>query len=269
MLDVHARGPVIAAFTDREGGVAPAPYASLTLARPAAPVEQVAGADWPAVVGENLHRVSSALAEAAGLPEAPPRLALMHQVHGSDVAVVDEAYATLDTPGPDELPHVDALVTTRRDVALVVRVADCVPVLLADADAGVVAAVHAGRAGVQADVVGAALDAMADLGADPGAGRMQGWIGPSICGACYEVPDDMADEVAAAAPAARTTTRAGTAGLDLPAAVEQRLIDRGVRVAHRSPRCTLETPSLFSHRRDAAASGRAAGVIWLPERSAS
>lgn len=262
MLDIHASGPVVAAFTDRAGGVAPEPYASLTLARPAAPVEGAAAADWPGLVRENLRRVSSALAEAAGLPDRPPHLALMHQVHGADVAVVDEAYAALDRPGPEDLPHVDALVTTRRDVALVVRVADCVPVLLADVDGGVAAAVHAGRAGVAADVVGAALDVMADLGAQ----QVQAWIGPSICGACYEVPADMADAVAAAAPAARSTTRDGTPGLDLPAAVEQRLVQRGARVEHRSPLCTLEQPTLFSHRRDAAASGRAAGVVWLPDR---
>ncbi|QWC85611.1 peptidoglycan editing factor PgeF [Nocardioidaceae bacterium] len=261
MLDVHTRTPVLAAFTDRDGGVAPAPYASLTLARPTAPVAESAGVDWASVLTANLTRVATSLAEEAGAPGAP-RLAFMHQVHGAEVAVVDADYPTrapLDSPGPEGLPHVDALVTTRTDVALVVRVADCVPVLLADAEAGVVAAVHAGRAGVQADVLGAALDVMTALGA----GQVQAWVGPSICGACYEVPAAMAEEVATVAPAARATTRAGTPGLDLPAAVEARLVERGVGIAHRSTRCTLEDETLFSHRRDAAASGRFAGIVWL------
>ena len=268
MLDIHSRTPVLAAFTGRDGGVAPEPYASLTLARPVAPVDSAADVDWPSVLRENIRRVATALPQSAGIDRAAPRLAFMHQVHGADVAVVDDGYSTrapFDSAGPDGLPHVDALVTARADVALVVRVADCVPVLLADPAAGVAAAVHAGRAGVEADVVGSALDVMADLGGH----EVIGWIGPSICGACYEVPQQMADEVAAVAPAARSSTRQGTAGLDLPAAVEARLRERGVRVEHRSRRCTLEDPALFSHRRDAASSGRAAGVIWLSGEAAS
>ena len=181
-------------------------------------------------------------------------LAVVRQVHGVEVAVVT---------GADQLDAVaarsaDALLTTAPGVGLAVRVADCVPVLLADAAAGVVAAAHAGRVGLAAGVLQATVAAMRAHGAS----SITGWIGPHICGRCYEVPDAMAAEVDAAVPGTRSTTSWGTPALDLGAGAAGVLAGLGVQSVTVGG-CTLEQPSLHSHRRDAAASGRQAGIIWL------
>lgn len=152
----------------------------------------------------------------------------------------------------------DGLVTDEAGVVLLVRAADCVPVLLADADAGVLGAAHAGRPGVAAAVVPHTVEAMRDLGAR----AITAWIGPHVCGACYEVPVDLQDEVAALVPATRATTSWGTPALDLGAGVRSQLDAAGVTVVDVSA-CTRESPDLFSYRRDGAASGRLAGLIRI------
>lgn len=224
------------ATTDRYGGVSAPPYAELNLG------DHVG--DAPDAVAENRRR----LAAAVGVP--PDRLVLMQQVHGRDVAVVAEPPATP--------PVADALVTTTEGLALAVLTADCVPVLLAARRSAAVGVVHAGRKGVAADVVGAAVAAMAALGARPS--RMVAVVGPAVCGPCYEVPADLADEVAAVAPAARATSRTGTPALDLRAAVVARLVAAGVVTVEVDPWCTVETAELFSHRREGV-TGRFAGVV--------
>ena len=181
-------------------------------------------------------------------------LAVVSQVHGTDVAVVgaDTDLAVLATRSAD------ALLTTRPGIGLAVRVADCVPVLFADAAAGVIAAAHAGRVGLADGVLQATVAAMRDAGA----AAITAWIGPHICGRCYEVPEAMATEVEQRVPGSRGTTDRGTPGLDLGAGALGVLTGLGVRV-HEVGRCTLQTPTLHSYRRDAAASGRQAGIIWL------
>jgi YfiH family protein len=139
-----------------------------------------------------------------------------------------------------------------------IRVADCVPVLLADVQAGVVGAAHAGRQGVALDIVGRTVERMRALGAD----RITAWVGPHVCGRCYEVPEQMRDEVAALVPATRAQTTWGTPSLDLGAGVLAQLGAAGVE-AVAVERCTLEDPALHSYRRDGAASGRIAGLVWL------
>jgi YfiH family protein len=184
---------------------------------------------------------------------APDDTVWMRQVHGGSVAVVDA-----DTPPAAELPEVDALVTAEPGRALVVQVADCVPVLLAGAD-GVVAAVHAGRRGVMAGVVPAALATMAELGAAPDTVRAV--LGPAIGGCCYEVPAELRARVAADHPAAAATTTWGTPSLDLPAAVAALLEDHGVAAIERVDACTHhDRGRWFSHRRDPS-SGRQIGVV--------
>jgi polyphenol oxidase len=182
------------------------------------------------------------------------RFARLNQVHGADVLLVDE-------PGPGPLadvPSADALVTGTADVGLMIRVADCVPVLLADPRAGVIAAVHAGRAGTRLDVVTRTVDRMRDQGAtDPVA-----WIGPHVCGGCYEVPEEMRATVSAVVPAAYSETTWGTPALDLGAGIRAQLDKAGV--SHQDVGgCTREDQRLHSHRRDAAAAGRMAGLIWM------
>ncbi|WP_285694289.1 peptidoglycan editing factor PgeF [Actinomadura sp. NBRC 104412] len=227
-----------AAFTSRTGGVSAAPFDSLNLGG--------AVGDDPEAVRENRARVETAL----GLP--PGRTVWMRQVHGADVRVVDEV--------PADTPEVDALVTTVPGLALAVLVADCAPVLLADPVARVVGAAHSGRPGTAAGVVPALVRRMVERGADPS--RIRAAIGPAVCGECYEVPEAMRDEVAAVVPAARATTRGGTPALDIRAGIAAQLAGEGVTDVRTDPRCTLETPGLFSYRRDGR-TGRFAGYVWL------
>lgn len=188
--------------------------------------------------------------------EAGVTFARLNQVHGDDVVeVVDPPPAGLR----DDVPVGDALVTDRRGVGLMVRVADCVPIIIAGpSPAGsVVGAVHAGRKGVALDVTTRAVERMRALGAT----ELTAWIGPHVCGSCYEVPAQMRDEIAAVVPETRATTSWGTPALDLGAGVEAQLARADVAVT-RVAGCTLHDAGLHSHRRDAQASGRIAGLVW-------
>lgn len=228
------------AFTDRWGGVSAAPYEELNLGG--------AVGDDPRAVGANRERAATSL----GLD--PGDVVWMNQVHGTDVAVVDGPWG--DAP----VPEVDAIVTTRRGLALAVLTADCVPVLLADPVAGIAAAAHAGRPGMIAGVVPAAVEAMTRLGADPA--RIVARTGPTVCGRCYEVPEEMRADVAAVEPAAHAETSWGTPAVDVAAGVHAQLTRLGVRDRERSPVCTRESPDHFSYRRDRT-TGRLAGYVWL------
>jgi YfiH family protein len=225
--------------TDRRGGRSVAPYDSFNLG------DHVG--DDPADVAANRGRVAREL----GVPE--DQLVWMSQVHGTGVTVVDG-------PQPGAVPDTDALVTATPGLVLAVLAADCVPVLLADPVARVVAAVHAGREGVRQGVVPAALAAMTRLGAQ--AGRVTALLGPAVCGACYEVPAAMQAGVARVAPAAAVRSRRGTPGLDLRAGLAQVLRGAGVAEVVHDPRCTVEDRRLFSHRREGV-TGRQAGLVWL------
>ena len=179
----------------------------------------------------------------------------VHQVHGNRVVAVDADTEPRALAGE----QADALVTTSRGIALAVRAADCLPVLFADAGAGVVGAAHAGRVGLGAGVLPATVEAMAALGATD----VTAWIGPHICGACYEVPAALQAEFGRDHPAAVARTSWGTPALDLGAAAAAQLDRAGCTVVRVDP-CTRETPTLHSYRRDGGGSGRQAGLVWLP-----
>ncbi|MEU9183524.1 peptidoglycan editing factor PgeF [Streptomyces sp. NPDC048484] len=228
------------AFTDRWGGVSAVPYEELNLGG--------AVGDDPGAVRTNRELAAKSL----GLD--PARVVWMNQVHGPDVAVVDEPWG--DRPAAE----VDAVVTARRGLALAVLTADCSPVLLADPVAGVVAAVHAGRPGMVAGVVPAAVGAMVELGAEPA--RIVARTGPAVCGRCYEVPDAMRAEVAAVEPGTYAETAWGTPAVDVTAGVHAQLERLGVRDREQSPVCTIESDDHFSYRRDGI-TGRLAGYVWL------
>src|SRR3712207_3490513 len=225
--------------TDRRGGRSVPPYDSFNLG--------VHVGDDPVAVAANRGRLARELGVAAD------RLVWMDQVHGTRVAVVDR-------PVDGPLAGTDAVVTRTPGLVLCVLVADCVPVLLADPAAGVVAGVHAGRDGVRTGVVPSALAAMARLGSRPA--DVTALLGPAVCGACYEVPPAMQAEVARLAPAAAVRTRRGTPGLDLQAGLAELLRGAGLGQVVHDPRCTAEDRFLFSHRRDGV-TGRQAGVTWL------
>lgn len=193
---------------------------------------------------------------------APRDAVFMEQVHGNAVATVDPA---TDGAGGDErtVAGVDGLVTRGADTALVVLVADCVPLLLA-VPGRAVGAVHAGRRGVAAGIVPRAVSTLVRA-ADAGAGDVTAVVGPAIGGCCYEVPDDVAAAVVAVAPSARTTTRRGTGSVDLPTAVDAQLRAAGVTRVVRAGRCTACDPTRsFSHRAavaGVASPGRQAAAI--------
>ncbi|MEU4995285.1 peptidoglycan editing factor PgeF [Streptomyces sp. NPDC021622] len=229
------------AFTDRWGGVSAVPYEELNLGG--------AGGDDPQAVRTNRDLAAKSL----GID--PARVVWMNQVHGNDVAVVDGPWGA-----GAEIPAVDAVVTARRGLALAVLTADCTPVLLADPVAKVAAAVHAGRPGMVAGVVPAAVEAMVGLGADPA--RIVARTGPAVCGRCYEVPEAMRADVAAAEPAAYAETSWGTPAVDVTAGVHAQLERLGVCDREQSPVCTLESGDHFSYRRDRT-TGRLAGYVWL------
>jgi YfiH family protein len=224
--------PVDLAFTDRYDGVSAVPFDSLNLA--------LVGDDDPAAVRHNLDLVLDDFAPGAVLAD-------MEQVHGADVVIAG---------GPRQ--QCDAVVSDREDVVLMVRVADCVPVLLADPATGVIGAAHAGRKGVALGVVGACVEQMGQLGAR----SISAWIGPHICGRCYEVPSELQQEVADLEPVTASTTSWGTPALDIGAGVMAQLERLGVQV-HDASGCTLESPNLYSHRRDGARAGRFAGLVRM------
>jgi YfiH family protein len=248
-------GPVEVAFTDRHGGVSHGPYASLNLSTGR-------GDDEPDGVDENLDIVSHAFARGHEDVENPfslpagtrlPRLMPMHQVHGAEVAVVDD-----ELLGRREVPVADGLVTALPGVVLLVRVADCVPVLLADVEAGVVGAAHAGRPGLVAGVVPRTVEAMHELGA----ARIRAWVGPHVCGRCYEVPEQLRSDVAAVVPESFAETSWGTPAVDIGAGVAAQLTALGVATRAAS-RCTREDDDLYSYRRQGRESGRLGGLVWM------
>lgn len=212
------------AFTTRHGGVSSPPFDSLNLGLH---------------VGDNpddVHRNRQIVEELYG-----PTV-YMNQTHSADVVEV-EFPCTVDG---------DAIFTRVPALTLAVQVADCIPLLL-EAETSV-AAVHVGRRGLVNGITDAVLERMSGE-------SVVAYIGPSICGTCYEVGDDIYREVVEIFPLAASTTPQGTRALDLAGALSAHLTLHGVAVV-RDQRCTVEDPALFSYRRDGK-TGRQVGVISL------
>lgn len=206
--------------------------------------------DDPAVVRAN----RAALERAVGRP-----VVYVNQVHSARVTVIEtREQLAAQQAAPDSS---DALVTNRADIALAMMVADCVPVVFADAVGGVVGAAHAGRRGLLDGVLDVTVETMCALGATKA--DIQAVVGPSVCGDCYEVPAEMREESVALVPEVAATTSWGTPALDLRAGAVAVLVRGGIPAANvqRFDACTMETPDLYSYRNDSA-TGRFAGVIW-------
>ncbi len=220
--------PVVWAATGRWGGVSAAPFDSLNLA-------DYVG-DEPRAVRENRSR----LVDALGMPGGQPAVA--GAVHGGQVAVVD---------GPGTVPGVDALVTRTPGVVILAMGADCVPIGIVGADGGTVAVAHCGWRGLVADVLGAAVASVRASGTDVSLVV----LGPAVCGSCYPVPTERADQVRrgtseAVGRAALATTPDGQPGVDVRRGLRARLAELGIVSVSEVGGCTVEDPGLFSYRRD-------------------
>ncbi|MGP1254996.1 MAG: peptidoglycan editing factor PgeF [Kiloniellales bacterium] len=239
------------AFFSREGGVSQGIYASLNCGP--------GSDDDPAAVRENRRR---ALAQLDLPGEA---LATLHQTHSSDVVEVTEPWDI------GAGPRADGMVTTRRNVALGVLAADCAPVLLADAAAGVIGACHAGWKGAVGGVLEGTVAEMVRLGAT--AERIVAGIGPCIAQRSYEVGAEFAapfvDQDAGNAkffsPSARVPEKQH---FDLRGYVARRLTLAGVGNVKILPCDTCAEPQrFFSYRRATKAGesdyGRLLSVIFL------
>jgi YfiH family protein len=190
------------------------------------------------------------LEDALGVP-----IYQVSQIHSAKVVEVDRQ------TNAEELIGVaaDALVSAEPGIGLAVRTADCVPVLFAGST--LIAAAHAGRVGLGKGVLGAVVRRLRELGA----GSLRAWIGPHVCGSCYEVPAELREDFCRDNPSAWSQTSWGTPALDLGRAARAQLQALGVAAESHDP-CTIQTPSLHSYRRDKEASGRMGAIIWrLPE----
>lgn len=196
----------------------------------------------------------------------------MHQVHGREVVVMthDPASTAGSAKTNDTPPSCDGIVCTDGTTAVAVVAADCVPVLLASPSgqqknaqslrAPAVAAIHAGRQGVQFGVVPQTVQALcATAGCPPES--VEAVIGPAIGPCCYEVPVQMAEQIHASHPATRAQTTWGSPSLDLVSAVVSQLHDSGVLAVSRAGGCTRCTDdgAWFSHRATTGEEGRPAG----------
>ena len=241
--EVFLGAGISAFFTTRFAGLSKPPWNELNL-----------GAN----VGDDLVTVLANRALVAERLGSPVQFA--EQVHANTVL-------TLEAPAAGESASCgrgDALVTDRAGLGLGVLVADCVPILLADAGAGVVATSHTGRAGLQCGVLGNTVAAMVAKGARTESIRAV--VGPCVCPRCYEVPAALAQDFARDTGVTPSATRWGTTGLDLRAAAHGDLARAGIEYITDVDLCTLEEDQFFSHRRatkNGAPTGRFAGIIAL------
>jgi YfiH family protein len=182
-------------------------------------------------------------------------LVRMQQVHRADVFMAKGR--------PSSKPEADIAVTDDPSIALSVRVADCVPVLLADRRTGAVAAIHAGWKGTAAGAVIVAVESLKSIyRTDPG--DVVAAVGPSIGPCCYEVGSELAGHFSAHAEASTWFTRDAKPHLDLWRATRDQLASAGVRPAHThvAALCTFDHPALFhSYRRDGTRAGRLVAAI--------
>ncbi|MGP3699285.1 peptidoglycan editing factor PgeF [Rhodobacter sp. NSM] len=229
LVTADALAPLRHGFFTRKGGASSGIFAGLNCGP--------GSSDLAEVVTINRARV----AEAMGV--APDHLVTVDQVHSPDV---------LHVTGPvANRPKADALVTTTPGLAIAVLTADCQPVLMADAEAGVVAAAHAGWRGTRSGVLEATVEAMEGLGARRE--RIAAVIGPTISQRAYEVGPEFVEEFLDEDPESARFFAQGNgdrALFDLPAFGLARLRAAGVGHAEWTRHCTYHDPDrFFSYRR--------------------
>lgn len=221
--------------TTRAGGVSTGAWSSLNLGAHCG--------DDPAAVAENRQRLEQQL---------PGPARWLKQVHGTRVIHLNDWHPDIEA---------DAAWTDRRRAVLAIQAADCLPLLLADADSGVIAAAHAGWRGLAADIPGVVVQA---LPVKPN--RLVAWIGPGISAPRYAVGDAVRSAFQALGLDLSTSFLAdaqGTWRCDLKDIARQLLVRAGVGTVLDSGLCTAADPGrFFSYRRDGQC-GRMATVMWM------
>ena len=229
---------IAAGFSTRAGGTSAGPYGSLNLGR--------STDDDPDAVAENRRRFFAALGF------TPEDAAIAGQVHGTRVQRVTEGGLYLGT---------DGLATATPGVLLCITAADCAAVLLADAEARVVGACHAGWRGAVGRIVADTVKAMQQLGADPA--RMRAYVGPCIGAEAFEVGPEVAAQFD---PAFVQDGPRGRPHVDLKGALRAQLVEAGLAedALDVSPCCTVtESERFFSHRASGGVTGRMMGAIGM------
>ncbi|MFW0120834.1 polyphenol oxidase family protein [Rothia sp. CCM 9419] len=201
----------------------------------------------------------------------------VNQVHGVDIVDADTQYLQPVMPHSyheqerlmyaqsllTDAPQADAVISAQGK-PLAIMVADCIPVIFtAECSATyfpLTAVAHAGRRGLLDGVLQQTVESLVRRGAE----KITAWIGPSICGECYEVPEKMQEESTQILSAVRSQTRWGTTALDLSAGAEQALrqLPYEIKIDTSMACCTFENQHLFSHRRGEP-QGRFAGLVWV------
>jgi polyphenol oxidase len=234
------------AFSTRVGGASEAPYDGLNLG--------VLTGDEEGTVRSN----RQALATALGLE--PTRIVIGRQVHEAAIAVHGgpQDPAPYASRGVDP-PVVDGHATSAEDLALLVFVADCLPIALATDRS--VAMLHGGWRPLAAGIIDRGVDAL------DGAAPITAAIGPGIGPCCFEVGEEVVAAFAGLGPGISSPVAdpadEGRAMLDLPEIATRLLERRGVEVLERSGLCTRCNPELFfSHRGQGPETGRQAGAVW-------
>jgi len=249
VIRAQTLSPLPHGFLGRRGGVSTGIHAGLNVG--------LGSDDDRDAVHENRRRAAEAV-----LPGAA--LVTLHQVHSADAIAVTAPFPN------DARPHADALATDRPGLLLGILTADCVPVLMADASAGVVGAAHAGWKGAIGGVTDALVATMESLGADRT--RVAAAIGPCIARASYEVSDDFALAFEAQDPANERFFTAGRPGhlqFDIEAYVAARIAAAGVPTIEALGLDTYaDSDRFFSYRRACHRGepgyGREISLIGLP-----
>jgi YfiH family protein len=184
----------------------------------------------------------------------------VRQVHGRTVLRVEPGVPVIG------LPEADAIVSSDSCRPISVRIADCVPVLLADREGRAVAAIHAGWRGAAAGIIAATIEVVSEL--DVRAADLVASVGPAIGPCCYQVDEPVRSRFRAAMPGSDAWFAADDTGwrLDLWAAARDQLMSAGLRpeAIHVSGQCTAHQPEeFFSYRRDGAGTGRMVAAIRL------
>lgn len=247
--DWPAPPSVRALCTTRVGGVSEGNYSSLNLG------------DHVGDLAEHVAANRSRLADASGA-----RPVFLRQVHGIELRL-------LDATSPDGL-RADACASETPGIACTVMVADCLPILVCDADGTRVGAAHCGWR----SLAGGVLERLCESFSEPlpatraqGPVQLMAWLGPCIGPKAFEVGEEVKAAFEAHAPEAAQCFRPGAAPgkwfADLPALARQRLRALGVTQVHGNdgsePWCTVANPSrFFSFRRDGISSGRFAALVW-------